>query len=205
MSFSFMSLINDNVDVLRYTIADSYPYRHCITGKSSEPTNVNKAFQETLHKLLSAGATDGDIEFYTGFTKRIYNPDNYMDIDLGYVLNGSLSHIETLKKDFHWFKKGDFVRIKSLEELLEVYKDEPRICKKIKVKEEFQRNNEGFAEEMYSYLGKVYQIADIEEDILYQKCYLDGDLYGFYFNSKWLNKFSNDFEIIDRDRLEGLI
>lgn len=85
------------------------------------------------------------------------------------------------------------------------------ICKAIIEKRDFNGglSGEGFCRKMYPFLGNVYQIADIYGCIDYQKVYLQsfGEPFAepYYFNAKWINKFANDFEIIDRDRLEDLI
>lgn len=95
--------------------------------------------------------------------------------------------------------------------MLEVYKENIYICEAIIEKRGFcvDLYNESFDRKMYPYLGKVYQIADIDEYTTYQDVYLQSagepSTEPYYFNAKWLNKFANDFEIVDRDRLEDLI
>lgn len=205
---AFMELLNDGVDILKYrTISgDSY---YCIAEKGSD--DIDKALRETLQKLVDAGATDTEIEVYTGLTKRLTDPDNHINVGSGYVFNGLIRKVTTIKQGFHRFKIGDLVKVKTLDEMLEVYKESTNICKAIIEKRDFavSPNSEFFNRKMYPFLGKVYQIADIDECIAYQKVYLQsvGEPFTepYYFNAKWLNEFSNDFEIIDRDRLEGLI
>lgn len=209
---AFIKLLNDDVDVLKYITSRGSNY--CIAEKGSD--DIDKALRETLQKLIDVGATDTEIEVYTGLTKRLTDPDNHINVGSGYVFNGLIHDVITIKQDFHRFKIGDWVKVKTLDEMLEVYKESTNICKAIIEKRDFSvsPNSEFFNRRMYSFLGKVYQIVNIDECIAYQKVYLQSvgepstDLYytePYYFNAKWLNEFSNDFEIIDRDRLEGLI
>lgn len=205
---AFTKLLNNDVDVLRYTTVKC-AYYYCIAEKGSN--DIDKALRETLRKLIDIGATDTEIEAYTGLTKRLTDPDYHINVGSGYIFNGSIREVTTVKQDFHRFKIGDWVKVKTLDEMLEVYKENTDICKAIIEKRDFNAGllSECFDRKMYSFLGKTYQIADIDECIAYQKVYLQG--FGepftepYFFNAKWLNKFANDFEIIDRDRLEDLI
>lgn len=204
---AFIKLLNDDVDVLKYTTVKGTSY-YCITEKGSN--DIDKALRETLQKLIDAGATDAEIEAYTGLTKRLINPDYHVNVGSGYVFNGLIRGVTTIKQDFHRFKIGDWVKVKTLDEMLEVYKENAVICKAIIEKRDFSVNPvEAFSRKMYPFLGKVYQVTDTDEFITYQKVYLQSAgepfIERYYFNAKWLNKFSNDFEIIDRDRLEDLI
>lgn len=205
---AFIKLLNDDVDVLKYTTVKGASY-YCITEKGSD--DIDKALRETLRKLIDAGATDTEIEVYTGLTKRLTDPDNHINVGSGYVFNGLIREVITIKQDFHRFKIGDWVKVKTLDEMLEVYKENIYICKAIIEKRGFcvSLYNESFDRKMYPYLGKIYQIVDIDEYTTYQDVYLQsaGEPFAepYYFNAKWLNKFANDFEIIDRDRLEDLI
>lgn len=204
---AFIKLLNDDVDVLKYRTISGTSY-YCIAEKGSD--DIDKALRETLQKLIDVGATDAEIEAYTGLTKRLTDPDNHINVGSGYVFNGLIREVTTIKQDFHRFKIGDWVKVKTLDEILEVYKENAVICKAIIEKRDFSGNPvEGFSRKMYPFLGKVYQVTDTDEFITYQKVYLQSAgepfIERYYFNAKWLNKFSNDFEIIDRDRLEDLI
>lgn len=205
---AFTKLLNNDVDVLKYTTVKGVSY-YCIAEKGSD--DIDKALRETLRKLIDVGATDAEINVYTGLTKRLTDPDYHINVGSGYVFNGSISEVKTIKQDFHRFEIGDWVKVKTLDEMLEVYKKNTDICKAIIEKRDFNAglSSECFDRKMYPFLGKVYQIADIDGCIAYQKVYLQS--FGkpftepYFFNAKWLNKFANDFEIIDRDRLEDLI
>lgn len=209
MTATFMTLINDDVDVLTYKVSNQYLKFFCVAEKGSD--DIKKAFEETLYKLLAAGAYDNEIEMITGFTKNIIDLDDCIDIDLGYVLNGSVESIKTMKKDFHWFEVGDLVRVKTIDELLEVYKNVPSICQRIRDKREFavgygDKENEGFVEEMYSCLGKIYQIASISAGLVYQEIYIRSPDHpfeeGYWVSPKWLNELAHEINIED---LEDLI
>ena len=205
---AFIKLLNDDVDVLKYTTVKGTSY-YCIAEKGYN--DIDKALRETLQKLIDAGATDAEIEAYTGLTKRLIDPDYHINVGSGYVFNGSIREVTTVKQDFHRFEIGDWVKVKTLDEMLEVYKKNTDICKAIIEKRDFNAglSSECFDRKMYPFLGKVYQIVDTDECIAYQRVYFQS--FGksftepFYFNAKWLNKLANDFEIIDRDRLEDLI
>ena len=205
---AFTKLLNNDVDVLKYTTVKGVSY-YCIAEKGSD--DIDKALKETLRKLIDVGATDTEINVYTGLTKRLTDPDYHINVGSGYVFNGLISEVKTIKQDFHRFEIGDWVKVKTLDEMLEVYRKNTDICKAIIEKRDFNAglSSECFDRKMYPFLGKVYQIADIDGCIAYQKVYLQS--FGkpftepYFFNAKWLNKFANDFEIIDRDRLEDLI
>lgn len=204
---AFVKLLNNDVDILKYRTVKGIYY--CIAEKGSD--DIDKALRETLRKLIDIGATDTEIEVYTGLTKRLIDPDYHINVGSGYVFNGSIREVTTVKQDFHRFEIGDWVKVKTLDEMLEVYKKNTDICKAIIEKRDFNAglSSECFDRKMYPFLGKVYQIVDTDECIAYQRVYFQS--FGksftepFYFNAKWLNKLANDFEIIDRDRLEDLI
>lgn len=205
---AFTKLLNNDVDVLKYTTVKGVSH-YCIAEKGSD--DIDKALKETLQKLIDIGATDIEIEVYTGLTKILTDPDYHINVGSGYVFNGSISGVTTVKQDFHRFEIGDWVKVKTLDEMLEVYKENADICKAIIEKRYFSvgRSGDRFYKKMYPFLGKAYQIADIDGGIAFQKVYLQsfGEPYAepYRFNAKWLNKFVDDFEIIDRDRLEDLI
>lgn len=204
---AFMKLLNNDVDILKYRTVKGIYY--CIAEKGSD--DIDKALRETLRKLIDIGATDTEIEVYTGLTKRLIDPDYHINVGLGYVFNGLIRKVTTVKQDFHRFEIGDWVKVKTLDEMLEVYKENADICKAIIEKRDFTvgRSGDRFYKKMYPFLGKAYQIADIDGGIAFQKVYLQtfGEPYAepYRFNAKWLNKFVDDFKIIDRDKLEDLI
>lgn len=94
---AFINLLNDDVDVLKYTTVKGTSY-YCIAEKGSD--DIDKALRETLRKLIDAGATDTEIEVYTGLTKRLTDPDNHINVGSGYVFNGLIREVTTVKQDF---------------------------------------------------------------------------------------------------------
>lgn len=120
---AFVKLLNNDVDVLKYRTVSGISY-YCIAEKGSD--DIDKALRETLRKLIDIGATDTEIEVYTGLTKRLTDPDYHINVGSGYIFNGSIREVTTVKQDFHRFEIGDWVKVKTLDEMLEVYKKKYR-------------------------------------------------------------------------------
>lgn len=83
------------------TTADTYNTYHCIIGKDS--TDLGNALEDTLHRLLSAGATPEDIhrvlgaEIMSQADLDLMNDEiqGYIVIDLGYVIPGELIYYQS--------------------------------------------------------------------------------------------------------------
>lgn len=98
------NLLQKNEIIITYHItADGWFSRNAIARKGS--SDVAGALEETLHRILEAGGTEEDVKRIMGAEiptdeeiKDLEEYNDYIDIDLGYILPGLIDTWEE-KKD----------------------------------------------------------------------------------------------------------
>ncbi len=87
------NLLEDDEVIVRYHLCNEYWSRNAITVKGSD--DISGALEMTLHRILEAGGTENDVKRIMGAKiptdeerAELEEFDEYIDIDLGYVLPG---------------------------------------------------------------------------------------------------------------------
>ena len=87
------NLLEDDEVIVRYHLCNEYWSRNAITIKGSD--DISGALEMTLHRILEAGGTENDVKRIMGAKiptdeerAELEEFDEYIDIDLGYVLPG---------------------------------------------------------------------------------------------------------------------
>ena len=86
-------LLNDDEEILHYAFTGHYTWRCCIITKGSD--DIAGALEDTLHRILDNGGTKDDVCQIMGAIipsesemKELEESEEYVSIDLGYVIPG---------------------------------------------------------------------------------------------------------------------
>lgn len=97
-------------------------------------------------------------------------------------------------------KKGDWVKVKTVDELLETYYEQPEIAKAISNSDYFISNGQIFRHRMYSYCGKSVKVERITVGGLVVRVSGDGYIRHIHLRHEWISdkdiEFSIDKEIV---------
>lgn len=95
----FTDLLFEDETLASYTLTGVYHEFHCFTAKNG--TDIAGAIEDTLHRLLDAGCSKEDICFHMGAVipseeeqRELEEYDEYINIDLNYVLPGLITSFE---------------------------------------------------------------------------------------------------------------
>lgn len=91
-------LLNDEEKILSYNFTGDYLWRECII--SNESDDIARALEDTLHRILDNGGTKDDVCEIMGAIipsesemKELEEFNEYISIDLGYVIPGLITEI----------------------------------------------------------------------------------------------------------------
>lgn len=93
-------LLNDNEIIAKYhTTSDGFIARECIIKKDSD--DISAALEDTLHRILENGGDKNDVWRIMGAKipddiewKDLETFDEYINIDLGYVIFGLIDYFD---------------------------------------------------------------------------------------------------------------
>lgn len=92
-------LLNDDEEILHYAFTGDYIWRCCIITKGSD--DIAEALEDTLHRILDNGGTKDDVCEIMGAIipsesemKELEEFEEYVSIDLGYVIPGLITEVE---------------------------------------------------------------------------------------------------------------
>lgn len=97
-------LLQDGEVIVQFHLHNEYWSRNAITEKGKD--DISGALEMTLHRILEAGGTEKDVCRIMGATipteeewKDLEEYDEYVNIDLGYVLPGLIDLWEETEVD----------------------------------------------------------------------------------------------------------
>lgn len=95
-------LLEEDEAIVEFHMCHEYWTRNAITQKGS--TDILGAFEMTLHRILEAGGSENDVQTIMGAKipieeerKELEEFDEYIEIDLGYVLPGLIDMWKEVK------------------------------------------------------------------------------------------------------------
>lgn len=95
-------LLEEDEDIVEFHMCHEYWTRNAITQKGS--TDILGALEITLHRILEAGGSENDVQTIMGAKipieeerKELEEFDEYIEIDLGYVLSGLIDMWKEVK------------------------------------------------------------------------------------------------------------
>lgn len=104
------SLVDDNEIIARYHLTNDYASYFCIINKGKVDLTLN-AIEDSMHRLLDAGATPDDLRTQMGLVSDDDVPDELKEdsipIDLGYSLPGPI-----LSVSMPWGSSGSSIKTK---------------------------------------------------------------------------------------------
>lgn len=95
-------LLEEDEAIVEFHMCHEYWTRNAITQKGS--TDILGALEMTLHRILEAGGSENDVQTIMGAKipieeerKELEELDEYIEIDLGYVLPGLIDMWKEVK------------------------------------------------------------------------------------------------------------
>lgn len=95
-------LLEEDEAIVEFHMCHEYWTRNAITQKGS--TDILGALEITLHRILEAGGSENDVQTIMGAKipieeerKELEEFDEYIEIDLGYVLSGLIDMWKEVK------------------------------------------------------------------------------------------------------------
>lgn len=101
-------------------------------------------------------------------------------------------------------KKGDWVEIKSVDELLETYHKQPEIAKAINDRTDFISKGQIFTRGMYSCCGKSFEVERVVVGGLVVRVPGNGYIRHIHLNHEWISDKDVEFSI-DKEKVLLLI
>lgn len=102
------------------------------------------------------------------------------------------------------YSAGDYIRIKTIDELLETYHKQPKIAKAINDHTEFVSKGQIFTRGMYSYCGKSFEVERVVVGGLVVRVPDNRYIRHIHLNHEWISNKDVEFSI-DKEKVLLLI